>query len=87
MYIRKFRDGWRVEVQRHGMRASFAAGTKREVQEWGVRKELELNALKSSKGLAFSKAAEKYVQTVSRDKAAGAADWEARRFAEMAVFF
>jgi hypothetical protein len=37
-YIRKYRDGWRAELQRHGIRASFAAPTKREVQQWALRK-------------------------------------------------
>lgn len=86
-YIRKFRSGWRAEVQKHGMRASFVADTKREAQAWALQKEQELESLKKSKGLTFSRAAEKYVQTVSRDKSDGSPEWEARRFAEFAAFF
>jgi integrase len=86
-YIRKYRDGWRAEVQRHGMRASFSAPTKREVQQWALRKESEIDGLKASKGMTFAEACAKYVSTVSRDKADGADVWEARRFAEMAAFF
>lgn len=86
-YIRKFRDGWRAEVQKHGFRASFAAPTKREVQAWAIRKEAELDGLKASKGMTYGQAALKYVTTVSRDKADGASQWEERRFDEMAVFF
>ena len=86
-YIRKYRDGWRAEVQRHGRRTSFAAPTKREVQQWAIRMEAEIDGLKASKGVTFTQAAAKYVLTVSRDKAPGAAEWEARRFAEMAEFF
>jgi integrase len=86
-YIRKYRDGWRAEVQRHGMRASFAAPTKREVQQWALRKEAEIDGLKLSKGMTFDQACAKYVSTVSRDKAEGAALWEERRFTEMAAFF
>ncbi len=86
-YIRKYRDGWRAEVQKHGMRASFLASTKREAQAWALRKEQELDARKKSKGMTFAAAAEKYVLTVSRDKAEGAAQWEERRFAEFAAFF
>lgn len=86
-YIRKYRDGWRAEVQRNGIRSSFAAATKREVQQWAIRQESEIDGWKASKGLTFMAAAENYVATVSRDKAKGAAEWEARRFAEMSVFF
>jgi integrase len=86
-YIRKYRDGWRAEVQRHGQRTSFAAPTKREVQQWAIRMEAEADGLKTSKGMTFAQAAAKYVLTVSRDKAPGASDWEERRFAEMAEFF
>jgi integrase len=49
--------------------------------------EAEIEGVKASKGMTFSQACDKYVLTVSRDKAAGAADWESRRFAEMAAFF
>ena len=86
-YIRKYRDGWRAEVQRNGVRASYAAPTKREVQQWALRKEADADGLKASKGMTLAQAALKYVATVSRDKAEGAAKWEERRFAEMAVFF
>jgi hypothetical protein len=41
-YIRKYRDGWRAEVQKHGIRASHAAPTKREAQAWALQKEAEL---------------------------------------------
>jgi integrase len=87
MYIRKYRDGWRVEVEKHGTRASFSAPTKREVQAWGIKKEAELDTFKASKGMTFAQAAVKYLATASREKAPGAADWEERRFAEMADFF
>lgn len=86
-YIRKYRSGWRAEVQRHGIRATFTAETKREVQAWALQKEAELDAMKRSKGVTFEQAATKYLSTVSRDKAEGAADWERRRLEEMAGFF
>jgi integrase len=87
MYIRPHKDGFRVEVEKHGIRASHVAKTKREATAWGIRKEAELDALKGSKGRRFIAAAEHYVQTVSSTKSAGASDWEARRFAAMAEFF
>lgn len=86
-YIRKFRSGWRAEVQKHGIRASFVAETKREAQAWALQKEQELESLKKSKGMTFAGAAQKYVETVSRDKAKDSSEWEARRFVECAAFF
>lgn len=86
-YIRKYGTGWRAEVQKHGVRASITADTKREAQQWAIRKEAELDATKASKGMTFAQAAEKYVETVSISKAPGAQLWEARRMAEFAAFF
>lgn len=86
-YIRKYRDGWRAEVQRHGTRASYLADTKREAQSWALKKEAELDALKASKGMTFAQAAIKYLSTATRDKADSAPEWEERRLAEMAAFF
>jgi integrase len=86
-YIRKYRSGWRAEVQRHGIRSTYTGETKREVQAWALRKEAELDAVKQSKGVTFSQASTKYLSTVSRDKADGATEWEERRLAEMTEFF
>jgi integrase len=85
-YIRKYREGWRAEVQRHGIRVTHTTDTKREAQAWALQKESELDSMKRSKGLSFGKAALKYLTTVSRDKAEGATEWEERRFAEMGRF-
>lgn len=87
-YIRKYRSGWRAEVQRHGIRATYTAETKREVQAWALAKESELDAMKKSKGVTFAQAAIKYLATVTaQDKAEGASEWEERRLAEMGGFF
>lgn len=85
-YIRKFRDGWRAEVQKHGTRASHVAPTKREAQAWALKKENELDALKGSKGMTLAQATVKYLASVSQQKAPGAAEWEERRFAEFCAF-
>jgi integrase len=87
MYIRPHKDGYRGEVEKHGIRASHVTKTKREATAWGIRKEAELEALKGSKGRRLVAATEHYVQTVSSTKSAGAAEWEARRFASMVEFF
>jgi integrase len=86
-YIRKYRDGWRAEVQKHGIRASFAAPTKREVQQWAMRKEAELDGLKASGAMTLTQAAAKYLSTVSeRDKVPASRLWDERRFNEFAAF-
>lgn len=87
MYIRPHKNGHRVEVEKHGMRASQVFPTKREATAWGIRKEAEFEALKGSKGRRFVAATEHYLQTVSSQKSPGAADWEKRRFTAMAEFF
>lgn len=90
--IRKYKDKWRAEVQRHGQRASHVAATKREAQAWALKKEAELDALKGSGGRTLADAAAHYLATVSPHKrgAAGGGDgaaWEARRFAAMVAHF
>jgi integrase len=86
-YIRPHKDGYRAEVERHGIRASHVAKTKREANAWAIRKEAELDALKGSKGRRLGMAIEHYLKTVSSTKRAGAQDWERRRFASMLEFF
>jgi len=84
-YIRKYRDKWRAEVQRHGHRATHVADTKREAQAWALKKEAELDGLKGAGGETFGSAVEKYLHTVSSTKADPA--WEARRFASFMEYF
>lgn len=84
-YIHKFRDKWRAEVQRHGHRVTKVHDTKREAQTWARDKELELDGLKGSGGETFGSAAEKYLTTVSKDKADPA--WERRRFDAFMEYF
>lgn len=86
-YIRPHKDGFRAEVERHGMRASHVLKTKRDANAWAIRKEAEFDALKGSKGRRFIAATEHYLKTVSATKSAGASSWEARRFAAMADYF
>lgn len=86
-YLRKYRDGWRAEVQKNGIRATHVAPTKREAQAWALAKEQEIGGLKASKGMTFDEAAQKYVATFSQRKSETAPLWESRRFGEMALFF
>lgn len=84
-YIRKYRDKWRAEVQRHGHRATQVTDTKREAQAWALKTEAELDALKGSGGETFGSAVEKYLTSVSKDKADPA--WEKRRFDAFMEYF
>jgi integrase len=77
--IRKYRDKWRAEVQRHGIRASHLAATKREAQAWALAKEAELDRLKGSGGKTLGDAVADYVRTVSVTKSKPL--WEEKRFA------
>jgi integrase len=85
-YIRKFRDGWRAEVQKHGSRASKVFETKRDAQKWARDTELRLDAVKGSGGMTFEQASIKYLATVAREKAPGAALWETRRLDEVSAY-
>lgn len=76
--IRKYRDKWRAEVQRHGIRASHLAATKREAQAWALAKEAELDRLKGSGGKTLGDAVADYVKTVSQTKSKP--EWEEKRF-------
>lgn len=76
--IRKYRDKWRAEVQRHGIRASHVADTKREAQTWALAKEAELDRLKGSGGKTLGDAVAGYVKTVSQTKSKP--EWEEKRF-------
>ncbi|WP_050465088.1 tyrosine-type recombinase/integrase [Herbaspirillum autotrophicum] len=84
-YIRKYRDKWRAEVQRHGHRATHVTDTKREAQAWALKKESELDALKGSGGKTFLDAVEKYKNTVSITKRSP--EWEGRRLDAMLDHF
>ncbi len=85
-YISRYREKWRAQIQKMGVRESAVFDTKREAQAWAVRKESELGATKGSRGRTFGAAVAHYLETVSPDKRE-AVDWERRRFEAMTVFF
>lgn len=87
MHIQKVGGKWRVFVEKHGHRPSKTFDTKIEAQRWGHTKELELDALKASKGKTFDAAVTYYLHTVSSTKRSGAVEWERRRFAAMLAHF
>jgi integrase len=86
MYIQRVGDKWRVFVEKHGHRPSKLCETKAEAQRWGHAKEIELDALKGSKGRTFGAAVAYYLKTVSPTKV-DAVEWETRRFAALSGFF
>jgi integrase len=84
MYVRKYRDKWRVEVTAGGERLSKVCETKREAQAWGHEAELNLKA--RSKGWhPFSEVAARYAGEVCEKKRG--APWERRRIAVMVEHF
>lgn len=85
-YISKYRNKWRAQVQKVGVRESAVFDTKREAQSWALRKESELGATKGSRGRTFGAAVSHYLATVSPEKR-DAVDWERRRFESMIEFF
>lgn len=83
--ITRHNDKWRAHVFRHGHRQTKVFDTKREAQEWAIRKENELDALSGSKGRTFQAAVTHYLNTVSAHKADP--EWERRRFDSMIEYF
>lgn len=84
-YIRKYRENWRAEVERHGIRKTKVFPTKREAQSWALATEHDLNRLKSSGGRTLADAVDHYLKTVSVTKRKP--EWEKRRFDEFMAYF
>ena len=84
MYVRKYRDKWRVEITKNGERLSKVFETKREAQAWGA--EVESSFKTKAKGFqTFAEACAKYERDVCEKKAGKV--WEKRRIAVMAEHF
>lgn len=75
-YIRPYRDSWRAQVQKDGVRASKTFRTKREASAWATEQEAKKSL---SRGFTLGKACSHYLETVSVQKR-NAVDWERRRF-------
>ncbi len=74
-YVGKFRDGWRAQLQRDGVRVSKTFKLKKDAQAWVLEQEAK-PTLRSDRTL--SHACDHYLQTVSIHKR-DAVDWERRR--------
>ena len=78
-YIRKYKNGYRCEVEKHGVRESRTFETKRLAQEWGKRRELEIEPSRNSEPVIhkFYETCDKYLREVSVKK--DGAKWEKLR--------
>lgn len=81
-YIGKFRSGWRVQVQKDGIRITKTFPTKRECQAWAVQQELKKTFTSDH---TFGDAVDKYKADVSSKKDGKV--WEDRRLEAMRDFF
>ncbi|MBF5006023.1 tyrosine-type recombinase/integrase [Diaphorobacter caeni] len=75
-YIGKFRDGWRAQIQRDGVRVSKTFALKKDAQSWALEQESKKTLRKDH---TLGQACKKYLESVSVEKR-GAVDWERRRF-------
>lgn len=84
-YIRKYRDKWRAEIERNGIRSSKVCDTKREAQAWALQQEAKAKRDRDGFGFTFGDAVNKYIQEVSSKK--DGAVWEQRRFNALLRYF
>lgn len=69
-HIRKYKTGWRVEIQRKGVRKSGVFRTKAEAQAWAAEIELEILSGENDKypPKTLSDAIHRYVKEISKHK-------------------
>jgi integrase len=83
-YVGKFREGWRAQLQKDGVRVSKTFDTKRLAQQWVIEQEAKETLAHS---MSLSQAIDKYVETVSVHKKDGAVEQERRRLKTMLDYF
>lgn len=64
-YIGKFRDGWRAQIQKDGVRVSKTFDLKKDAQKWVLEQESKKSFVK---GHTLQQACDQYVKTVSKTK-------------------
>ena len=84
-YIRKYKDKWRAEIERNGIRSSKVCDTKREAQAWALEQEAKAKRARSGGNKTFGDAVDKYKQDVSSKKDGEV--WEVRRLDAMREYF
>ena len=82
-YIGRFRDGWRVQLQKDGVRVSKTFKVKREAQAWATEQEGKKTL---SKGKSLRDACDHYLKTVTPEKR-NAKKWEAHRMDMFCRYF
>lgn len=86
-YVRPYGKGqFRCEVEKLGVRESQVFDRKADAREWGYRREAEIEAEKTGRGVQFGQAAEKYLREVSPKKK-DAVEWESRRLEAFKAYF
>lgn len=87
-YVRPYGKGqFRCEVEKLGVRESQVFDRKGDAQRWGIKREAEIEAEKTGRGVQFGQAAKRYLEDVSPKKKDGAVDWETRRMEAFKAFF
>jgi integrase len=84
-YIAKYKDKWRAEIQRNGIRSSKVCDTKREAQAWALEQEAMAKRARVGGNKTFGDAVDKYKESVSSKKDGGV--WEVRRLEVMRDYF
>ena len=79
MNLSKYKDKWRVQVYKNGIRKSAIFATKTEAKDWGQRTEIDLASAKPGSDKTLQQACDHYLKSVSSQKS-DAEDWERRRF-------
>jgi integrase len=84
-YIRKYKDKWRAEIERNGIRSSKVHDTKREAQAWALEQEATAKRARAGGNKSFGDAVDKYKADVSSKKDGEV--WEVRRLETMREYF
>lgn len=86
-YVRRYGKGqFRCEVEKLGVRESQVFDKKGDALEWGYKREAEIEAEKTGKGVRFGHAAGRYLREVSPKKK-DAIPWETRRLEAFKAYF
>ncbi len=82
-YIARFKDKWRAQVAKQGVRKTAVWPTKREATEWANRVELEISkGVITANSHTLKQAVDKYLSSVSPTKR-DAVPWEGKRFSAL----
>lgn len=85
MNIAKYKDKWRCQVYKNGIRKSGTFATKTMARDWGTRVEVELAGASLESGFTFGDACDKYIAEVSVKK--DGEKWEVARIETFRKFF